>query len=71
MIAMVPKRSPLKSSNCADCGGRLRCPVLAEAEQVVRAVCEGDGCSYSVDLFWIGGPEGWRKEVPAENILRN
>jgi hypothetical protein len=64
MAKLFPENLVIKLSKCPKCGQAFHEADLQHHEdRVVRAVCPKDGCSYALDLFWIG--EG--AALPAAN----
>ena len=53
MAKPFPEYVPLKRSKCPSCGQPFNAEMRHEGG-VVRADCKNQGCSYSVDLYWLG-----------------
>lgn len=55
MAKPYPEMISLKKSKCPSCGHPLDPGELRQIESVVHVGCGGKGCSYSMELFWLGG----------------
>ena len=54
MAKPYPESVPLKHAKCPACGQRFD-GELRRLDSVVRADCKAQGCSYGVELYWLGG----------------
>ncbi len=54
MVKPYPEYVPLKQSKCPSCG-KLFEGELHRIDNVVRAACSSHGCTYGVELYWLGG----------------
>ncbi|HAM37072.1 MAG TPA: hypothetical protein DEB40_09815 [Elusimicrobia bacterium] len=54
MAKLFPEFIQLKKLKCPSCGESLHSAELRQVETVVHAACRGQGCAYSVELFWLG-----------------
>ncbi|MFA6002460.1 MAG: hypothetical protein WC881_00165 [Elusimicrobiota bacterium] len=54
MAKLYPDSVLLKKLKCPDCGQSLDDVELRQVDSVVRADCGSSGCTYSLELFWLG-----------------